>query len=203
MNLVSILVRGLVIGFSVAAPVGPIGMLCIQRTLAKGFRSGFLSGVGDSTALALFGIVAATGVTAIAAGNQMLFRVIGGLLLLYLGIRTFFTKPSYPADAKPSGGEAGDFLSAFLLAVSSPATVIWFAAVFASFGTGGSGLPYVPFALGVFLGSTVWWLLLCGSTAWLRQKITPASIKLINGFSGVVFLIFAALAFLPLANRFG
>src|SRR5580765_4765683 len=106
--------RGVVIGFSIAAPVGPIGVLCIRRTLADGRRFGFASGLGAATADAVYGCVAGFGVTAVSdllVSQQTWLRLVGGLFLCYLGVKSFFARPARSTVSPKGGALTGAYLS--------------------------------------------------------------------------------------------
>src|SRR3954469_17033456 len=131
--------RGLAIGFSIAAPVGPIGILCIQRTLLKGRSSGFVSGLGAATADAAYGCVAGFGLMIISnflTSQQSALRWVGGLFLCYLGVKTFLRQPAVDAASATSVNLLSDYTSTFFLTVTNPATILSFAAVFAGLGLG-------------------------------------------------------------------
>jgi threonine/homoserine/homoserine lactone efflux protein len=163
-----LLLQGILLGFSIAAPVGPIGVLCIRRTLADGRLMGFLSGLGAATADMLYGAVAAFGLTAVInllVEQQFWLRAVGGLFLLYLGIRTFFAKPS--AESAPSRGTGlfGAYGSTFLLTVTNPMTILAFVGMFSAILPANANMTTASSAslvLGVFLGSATWWLALSG-----------------------------------------
>jgi threonine/homoserine/homoserine lactone efflux protein len=198
---VSFFLRGLLIGFSIAAPVGPIGVLCMRRTLADGRLSGLVSGLGAATADALYGSVAGFGLTLVSdflLQQQAGLRLVGGLFLCFLGLRTFFAIPAVdPARAK-SRGLARDFASTFLLTLTNPLTILSFAAVFAGLGLGEAGggdfRAAGALVLGVFLGSAGWWLLLSGAVSLLRGRLAPSGLRWINRLSGLVILGFGLLA---------
>jgi len=151
--------RGVAIGFSIAAPVGPVGVLCIRRTLAEGRLCGLASGFGAATADAVYGCVAGFGLTAVSdllVSQQFWLRLTGGLFLCYLGVKSFFARPSQSAAAPKSGALAGAYASTFLLTLTNPMTILSFAGVFAGLGFGGGATDYAGAALlvsGVFLGS--------------------------------------------------
>ena len=201
--------RGLVIGLAIAAPVGPIGVLCIRRTLAEGRLAGFVTGLGAATADTVYGAVAAFGLTAVSAflvSQQDWLRLIGGAFLLYLGIRTFLTRPmpqTAVRDDKSSRTLAGDYASTFLLTITNPLTIISFAAVFAGLGLG-SGYDDLGSALllvaGVFTGSALWWLLLSGGVSLLRGRITENGLRWVNRVSGVIITVFGVVALASLAG---
>ena len=153
-----LLLRGFLIGLSIAAPVGPIGVLCIRRTLSNGKLAGFLSGMGAATADMAYGAIAAFGLTIVTnllIKNAYWLQVIGGCFLLYLGIKTFLEKPANHAVQVIQSGYFGAYVSTFFLTITNPMTILSFAAIFA--GTMLSGTTNLPIllALGVFAGSAV------------------------------------------------
>lgn len=159
--------KGLLLGFSIAAPVGPIGLLCIQRTVAYGRRSGLVTGLGAATADGVYGTVAAFGLTAISGflvGQQFWFRIVGGIFLVYLGAKTLFSKAAEKAASPDRNNLFSDYASTVFLTITNPMTILSFAAVFAGLGladTGGHG-PAVWMVAGVILGSALWWFALSG-----------------------------------------
>jgi threonine/homoserine/homoserine lactone efflux protein len=195
-----VFLRGLIIGVSIAAPVGPIGVLCIRRTLAEGRSVGFLSGMGAASADMLYGAVAAFGLTAvqeILLGGATWLRLAGGIFLLYLGIRTFFSKPADRAPSPSRGGLTGAYLSTFFLTITNPITILSFIAIFAGLQLGETGGSYYAAAimvLGVFLGSAAWWLTLSTGVSLLREKFTPALMVWVNRLAGAIIITFGLLA---------
>jgi threonine/homoserine/homoserine lactone efflux protein len=198
---VSFFVRGLAIGFSIAAVVGPIGMLCIQRTLHKGFFSGLVTGLGAATADGIYGSVAAFSLTVISTlllGQQNWIRLVGGLFLIYLGIRAALTRPAERV-AKASGRNLlGAYISTLLLTLTNPLTILSFATVFAGLGVGAAGLAAALVAAGVFCGSCAWWLLLSGGVGLLREKMTTRWLAWINRLAGAALTIFGIVALVSL-----
>jgi len=190
------LIKGFVIGLSVAAPVGPIGVLTIKRTLSEGRVSGFVTGLGAALADALYGAVAGFGLTAvssalIAQGSWM--KLVGGCFLLYLGIRSFLSKPATRAASIDSKGIFSNFISTFFLTVANPSTILSFIAIFAGFGIGFAGADYLSasmLVLGVFTGSALWWLILSSAVALFRDKITQNGLAWINRLSGTIIICF-------------
>jgi len=145
------LLRGLVIGFSIAAPVGPIGVLCIRRTLADGRATGLAVGLGAAAADAVYGAIAGFGLTAVSSllvRQQGILRLVGGLFLCYLGVRTFLARPADRAARAGGAGLVGAFTSTFGLTLTNPATILSFVAVFAGLGIAGRG----KLARGDYLG---------------------------------------------------
>ncbi|MDT8903269.1 LysE/ArgO family amino acid transporter [Anaeroselena agilis] len=196
--------QGLVLGFSIAAPVGPIGVLCIRRTLAGGPLRGFVTGLGTATADAIYGLVAALGLTAVAAmlvDHQTYLRLGGGLFLCYLGWTAFRAAPARQAAAGIGGSLPGDYLSAFALTLTNPLTVLSFAAVFAGVGVGGGqdSRGAALLVLGVFAGSLLWWLILSGATGLLRAELGPSRLVWVNRLSGIVIAAFGLACLLSLA----
>lgn len=193
----SLFFRGLLIGISIAAPVGPIGVLCIRRTLSNGRLTGFLSGMGAATADMVYGAVAAFGLSAISSllmENKIWLKLIGGIFLLYLGVKTFLEKPADHAANSNQSGFVGAYFSTFFLTITNPMTILSFAAIFAgTMLTGSSGSPLVIVA-GVFLGSALWWLTLSFGVSLLRDRLTPAHMSWINRISGAIIIVFGVFA---------
>jgi threonine/homoserine/homoserine lactone efflux protein len=203
---VSIVLRGIILGFSIAAPVGPIGVLCIRRTLAYGRATGFVSGLGAATADMCYGAIAAFGLTAISSllvSQSSWIRLIGGTFLCYLGIRTLLSKPAAQAAATGVYGLAGAYTSTLLLTLTNPATILSFVAIFAGLGlastTGGYGASAL-LVLGVFLGSALWWLLLSTIVGLLRTRLDLRALRWVNRLSGVILLGFGVFALLSLTR---
>jgi threonine/homoserine/homoserine lactone efflux protein len=190
------LLTGGAVGFSIAAPVGPIGALTIRRTLAQGRLIGFLTGLGAATADSLYGAVAAFGLTAVTdllLGQARWLRLGGGLFLLYLGARAF-RAPVAPLDQTPrAAGLLAAYASTFALTVANPTTILSFIGIFAGLGLRGAAQGYVGaslFVLGVFLGSALWWLLLSGFVARLRGRLQTPALRRVNRLSGALIAAF-------------
>jgi threonine/homoserine/homoserine lactone efflux protein len=199
--------RGAAIGFSSAAPVGPIGMLCIRRSLTSGFLAGFLSGLGAATADGIYGGVAAFGLTAVAdllIAGQSWLRLVGGIFLCYLGFQALRSRPGAEARTAVSTRLAGSYLSTLALTLTNPATILSFVAIFAGLGwisTAMAGRGYDGAALlvaGVFSGSAAWWLLLSGGVTLIRGRITTRMLRWTNRAAGVVITGFGVAALLSL-----
>ena len=196
-----LVVRGFLLGFAVAAPVGPIGVLVIRRTLALGPRAGFVSGLGAATADAGYGCVAVLGLTVathLLVANADWLRGGGGLFLCWFGVRTLLAAPVSPGDAGRSrGGLWTAYASTLLLTVTNPLTILSFAAAFAGLGladgvTGpGAGLPLVA---AVFLGSLCWWALLSGAVGRLKGTIGPVALRAVNWAAGLLLVGFGLMA---------
>jgi threonine/homoserine/homoserine lactone efflux protein len=195
-----ILLRGGLIGLSIAAPVGPIGVLCIRRTLAEGRLAGLVSGLGAATADALYGCIAGFGLTVISSllvSQQAWLRLVGGLFLCYLGVKTLLARPAQQAATVKGRGVLGTYASTFFLTLTNPMTILSFAAIFAGLGLGQAQGDYLSaglLVLGVFLGSASWWLLLSGSVGAFRAKFPATGLLWVNRLSGVIILGFGVIA---------
>lgn len=194
------LISGFLIGFSVAAPVGPIGVLTIRRTLTEGRISGFVTGMGAAMADTVYGIIAGFGLTAISSfllAQEFWMKLIGGLFLLFLGIKFFVTKPASTAANVHSKGLFNNFISTFFLTVTNPTTILSFLAIFAGLGLGTTKTDYsssITLVLGVFIGSALWWLLLSSIVSFFQSKITPDRLIWINRLSGLIIISFGLFA---------
>jgi threonine/homoserine/homoserine lactone efflux protein len=198
------LIKGLLVGFSIAAPVGPIGVLVIRRTLTEGRLSGLFTGLGAAVADGTYGFIAGFGLTSISdflMAQQFWMKLFGGLFLLYLGIKTLISKAATKEAKIDSNGLLKNFTSTFLLTITNPITILTFFAVFAGLGLGQEKTNYLlssSLVLGVFIGSAIWWLILSTVLNLFRNKITTSGLTWINRFSGVLILSFAILAFYSL-----
>lgn len=199
----SLLIRGFVLGFVVAASPGPIFFLCLRRTLARGWMTGLVSGLGVATADGLYAGLAAFGigaVTTVLVGERFWLTLIGGAALVLLGIRTVVSRPQSDVGAATldGAGLAIAYASTLGLTITNPATIISFAALVASLGIG-IGDGYLPPALvvaGVFAGSATWWCIVAGLGAGLRARVTPRVLRGISAFSGVAIAALGVLAIL-------
>ena len=190
----SLLLRGFLLGFAVAASPGPIFFLCLRRTLVRGWLNGLVSGFGVATADGFYAAVAAFGISAITTvltGERRWLALAGGLLLVVLGVRILIDKPtSIEASSSNGSGLAWAYFSTLGLTITNPATIISFAALAATLGVGISG-GYVRPALlvaGVLVGSLTWWCVLAGLAAGLRARITRRVVLIISGISGMAII---------------
>lgn len=195
--MLTLFAKGLALGLAIAAPVGPIGLLCIRRTLAAGPALGFATGLGAATADAAYGAVAGFGLAAVSdamLAGQVWLAAVGGLVLLWLGWRT---ATAVPAAQAAEGGSARSLAVAWatttLLTLTNPATILSFAAAFAALGLAewaGDATAALVLVLGVFLGSAAWWLGLSLAVGRLRARIGPAVILWINRIGGGALILF-------------
>ncbi|MBZ5553092.1 MAG: LysE family transporter [Acidobacteriia bacterium] len=189
------MLKGMAIGFSIAAPVGPIGVLCIRRSLAEGRLIGLATGLGAATADAAYGAIAGFGLTAISSflvGQRVWLGLLGGFFLCYLGVRTFTSKPEGQAVEARGSGIVSAYGSTLFLTLTNPMTILSFVAVFAGFGLGASPDYFAAGALvaGVFIGSAFWWLMLSSGVALFQTRVSSGWMQIVNRVSGGVIFIF-------------
>ena len=195
----NLFLNGAIIGISIAAPVGPIGILCIKRSLSEGRRAGFVSGLGAASADAVYGICAGAGLTIITnflLSYQKYLGLAGGIFLLYLAFSTLTSAPKQPQGAEPpSSGSA--YLSTFFLTLTNPMTILSFIAIFAGLGVGASQNSFwgaLTLVLGVFVGSAIWWLFLSSFASLFKNKLEGNGLIWINRASGIIIGAFGLLA---------
>ena len=205
MHEIAIFLKGLIVGLSIAVPVGPIGILCIRRTLAQGRITGLLSGLGAATADALYGAIAGFGLTILSnflIGQKLCLHLIGGGLLCILGVKTFLSKPAEPGTSVEGRDSLWNaYLSTFFLTLTNPMTLLFFVAVFAGLGIGSESHHYVTAGIlvsGVFIGSAMWWLVLIGFTGILQALFNFKRLQWLNRISGLIIIGFGLYAFLSL-----
>jgi threonine/homoserine/homoserine lactone efflux protein len=198
------LLKGVVIGLSVAVPIGPIGFLCIRRALIEGRISGLVSGLGMATADAVYGCIAGFGLTFLAdflIGQQVWLRLIGGLFLCILGLK--ISRSKLAGREMPSGGNGllGAYISMFFLTLTYPMTILIFLGIFAGLGVSSTKDNYVSIAalvLGVFIGSMLWWVILSSAVGSLRDKFGTHRLQCINRISGILIIGFGLVVLLSL-----
>ena len=198
---VPIFVQGLILGLSIAAPVGPIGVLCIRRTLAEGRTTGFVSGLGAATADALYGSIAGFGLTLVSGlliAQQIWLKLLGGTFLLYLGLKTFFTSTTHKLEESKTRGLISAYTSTLFLTLTNPITILSFTAIFAGLGIteNGSYSTAGTLVAGVFTGSALWWMLLSGGVSLIRSRFRERELRWINRLSGTIITVFGILVFL-------
>jgi len=195
--------KGLIIGFGMAVPIGPVGVLCIRKTLVGGHLRGLIIGLGAATADSLFGSIAAFGLTFVSdviASQHFWLRLVGGGILLFLGIRTFRAKRKDPVVPYENKGVLGSYLSAFLLVLTNPVTIFAFIAVFAAFGLGHKLfiVSACILVLGVFTGSSLWFLILSYVATIFKKKLDSEGLRWVNRIAGVLIILSGAAALVSL-----
>ena len=196
--------RGLAVGFAIAFALGPIGLLVIRRTIERGWAFGFVSGLGVATADATYGAIAAFGLTAVTellVGIDRALGLIGGAVLVVIAVRSLrdalaaTDAPVARAERGRLVSAPGAFASMVALTLTNPATILFFAAVFASLGVGAGGpAGAMSVVLGVFAGSVAWWAALIGGVAVLRARLTPRVVRWLNMASALLIGAFGMIA---------
>lgn len=202
---IGVFARGLMIGVMVAAPVGPVGLLCIRRTLHKGLTIGFATGFGAAFADAFFSFIAAMGVTSVTTiinSYKDIIYVVGGLFLLFIAWHTWHDKPKQ-ADTDDVerrflshvrmkfGGAIKAMLTSFIITLTNPATLFGVLAVVATFGNLQNRGETAAIIAGIFCGSSLWWLMLSGGVSLLRHRFTDERVMSINRFTAAVLAVIA------------
>jgi len=199
----SFFAQGFIIGFSIAAPVGPIGILCIRRSLCDGYWLGFLTGLGAASADAFYGLIAGFGLTIISnflVSQQIELKLIGGLFLCYLGLKTIFTQPVKQVEILSSKQGVSAYTYTFFLTLTNPMTILSFVAIFSGLGLGNKNhyRDAAILVLGVFLGSALWWFLLVSGVSVFRDKISTRTLQGVNRISGILIFGFGLAALFSL-----
>lgn len=189
---ISLFVQGIIIGLTLAVPVGPIALICIQRSVTDGRLHGIFSGIGVATADSFYAAITVFGLTFISGviiSHQYLFRFLAGIVLIFVGIRIFMSVPLCISTKTVHETYVKDYLSMVAIAIANPLTLIFFLIILPGFGiviTGTSFLSATEFIAGVFFGSTVWWIILCGAIGSVRSRLGAETLGLINRVSGLL-----------------
>jgi len=193
------IIKAILIGISVSAPLGPIAVLSIQRTLNKGFKSGFISGIGAASADIIYAIIVGFSITFISdflTKYQEYFRIIGGMFLIYIGFKIFSSNPGKQVRKLRLKGNNyyKDFITAFFLTISNPLTILAFGAFFTGLGMvdkAGGQFPIVVMIVSVFSGALLWWLGLISIVTIFKKRIRLRNLLWINRITGSLIVIFA------------
>ncbi|MDZ7622840.1 MAG: LysE family transporter [Ignavibacteriaceae bacterium] len=186
--------KGIAIGFIMAIPIGPIGIMCIRKTLTEGRLSGLIIGLGAATADLFYGCVAVFGLTVISdtlSDQRLWIRIAGGALLFFLGIKTFRAQPKDPKLKISGSGRLRSYFTVVVLTLTNPLTIFAFIAVFAAFGLG-DGLSFfsaVVLVAGVFIGSCLWFFLLTSGSILFRKKLDLVGLIWVNKIAGILIII--------------
>lgn len=193
--------RGFLIGLLGSIPLGPVGVLCIQRTLSKNHRSGFISGLGASTADTLYAILALSSISFVMSfiqDNMIWFKVIGGLCIVAVGAKIFFSNPIIQIRRNRAGKSNlwQDYVSVFLITLTNPALLLVFVAFFTTFGISAEmgELNGISMLIGVFAGGTAWWFTLTFLVNLLRKRIRPRHLLWMNRIAGAIIVVLGAAA---------
>jgi len=191
-------IQGIIIGLTLAVPVGPISLVCIQRTVAGGRLHGIISGLGVATSDSFYAAVAFLGLTSVSGliiGHQSQFRLLAGIALILVGIQVFRSVPATVSEGDGQEPYLQDYLSLLAIAAANPFTIIFFITILPGFGVVAQGttlIAAVPFVAGIFLGSSVWWIILCGSLGSVRSRLGTGDLRWINRVSGTLIACFGA-----------
>jgi len=185
-----LLIRGLAAGLIIAAPVGPVNVLCIQRTIEKGWKSGILSGLGAAVADTIYGAIAGFSISLVIrflVHEEYWIRLIGGMVLIVIGVIFYFRPPQSLETAKPHSSANSDFVSTLFLTATNPTTVLSYLAVLATLGLGKQRALWQTSILvaGIFCGSMTWWTILVSTANRLRGKITDRTMRWMNHVAGI------------------
>jgi threonine/homoserine/homoserine lactone efflux protein len=188
-------IRGLAAGLIIAAPVGPVNVLCIQRSLQKGWKAGILSGVGAAAADTLYGGIAGFGISLVIRfliREEFWFRLIGGIVLIGIGIVYYFKMPKKLSTGGEDKSTHSDIVSTFLLAATNPTTVLSFLVVLATLGLGEQRPLWQTSLLvaGIFCGSMAWWIILATGANLMRDRVTDRTMLWLNRIGGIAIGLF-------------
>jgi threonine/homoserine/homoserine lactone efflux protein len=194
------LLQGIGLGLAIAAPVGPIGLLCIRRSLTQGQGIGLATGMGAATADGVYGTIAGFGLTAVSellVDHAHWLKLMGGLFLCYLGLKAVLSQPPTETAAWSATGLVSAYASTFVLTLTNPATILSFIAIFAGLGLAQadrSWLLSMVIVIGVFLGSALWWVCLSWGVTLFKRKINPTRLVWLNRLAGVAIFAFGVVA---------
>jgi Putative threonine efflux protein len=193
------LLKGLTIGFSLAAPIGPIGIFCLRGTILNGTRRGFVIGLSGAFGDVIYALAAAFGVKLIfdlVVSHEQWMRLLGGILLICAGIYTFRSQPKTNLKPKRNIGETGIFVSTFLLALTNPLTLFGYAAAFSAIGVNriiADSLSMMMLIGGVFCGSFLWFSCLVWFSHTFKEKVTTRGVYIINKVAGSLLVLFGTI----------
>jgi len=197
-----ILIKGMLLGFLASIPLGPIGIICIQRTLGKGRWSGFISGLGAASADTIVAIIAGLGLSFVIIffkSNSHILVILGSLIMIVLGVRIFLKSPAKQVRERKmkKNNLYTDYLSVLILTLSNPLTIFVFIAIFAGlnlvFGTNGFILKMLIFS-GIFIGASCWWFLLTSLVNIYREKFNLKNLWWLNKITGGIIIAFGVVA---------
>lgn len=201
MVLPSLLLKGMLIGFSIALPVGPIGLLCIRHSLVRGAFYGLIAGLGAALADTCYGALAGFGMTMACdflADYRLVVQLLGGILLCYLGISALRSNPqNIDEKSRNQSSTFKIFITTFLLTLTNPLTLLSFMGVYAALGVCMAGeqvSSIVMLVAGVFVGSIAWWVILSSSAAMIGKRFNFKSTQLFNKLTGSILLTFGLFA---------
>jgi threonine/homoserine/homoserine lactone efflux protein len=200
-----LVLKGIIVGISVSAPLGPLGILCIQRTINKGFFAGFVSGLGAAVADILYASVAGFGISIIAdflKEHELFIRALGGIIVLVVGFLIFNSNPVKQIRHQKTQKRTyvSDFFSSIVITITNPLTIVFFGAVFAGFGLDESTTlnPILLTLAGIFSGALLWWMSLTIVVNIFRHKIRLRNLYWINKITGIIVAVFGVAVFVSI-----
>jgi len=197
--------KGLILGFSIAAPLGPIGLMCIKRTLQGGRLSGIFSGLGAASADALYGSLAAFGLAALfqkISWVQTWTQILGSAFIIYLGVKFVLEKAGANTESEVNAAGRGRiYLTTFLLTMSNPITIFAFLGMFAGAGVTTS-ISAILVVTGIFSGSMLWWIVLAFATHWLGKRLNSTVLLWVNRAAGIALVGFGLYSIIAAIIKF-
>jgi threonine/homoserine/homoserine lactone efflux protein len=195
---IEIFIRGLILGLFASIPLGPIGVICIQRTLGKGRLSGFMSGLGAASADTVLAIVAGLGLSFVIdfiTIHNIIFKVVGGIIVIIIGLRIFYKNPIQQVRERKMKKSSlhTDFLSVFVLTLTNPLAVLYMIGLFAGLNPLGdkiNAFSYITVFIGIFIAASFWWFLLSTFVSIYRKKFRLKSLWWLNKITGVLIVAF-------------
>jgi threonine/homoserine/homoserine lactone efflux protein len=200
MHAIDLFLRGIAAGFAISAPVGPVNVLCVSRTITKGWRAGVVSGLGAASADTFYGAIAGFSISIVIGfliREQSKLRLFGGILLVLLGIWYYFKRPESLSKRGAASSDHSDLVTTFLLNLTNPTTVLSFLAVLAVLGLSGQRPAWLTLIMigGIFVGSMVWWLILTGITNHFRERFNDRAMLWMNRIGGIAIGAFGVVMF--------
>jgi threonine/homoserine/homoserine lactone efflux protein len=201
MKALELLIRGLIAGLIITAPVGPVNVLCVQRTVTKGWRSGLFSGLGSALADMLYAAIAGFSISFVIQfllRELFWIRFFGGILLILLGVWYYFRPPQPLNGERKRESDTGDSASTFLLTLTNPTTILSFLAVLAALGLGQPRPWYLTLLMvgAIFCGAMLWWFILTGIANRLRNRFTDRAMVWMNRIGGLAIGAFGVITLL-------
>jgi threonine/homoserine/homoserine lactone efflux protein len=201
MHAIDLFLRGIAAGFAISAPVGPVNVLCVSRTITKGWRAGVVSGFGAASADTFYGAIAGFSISIVIGfliREQSKLRLFGGILLVLLGIWYYFKRPEPLSKRGADSSDHSDVVTTFLLNLTNPTTVLSFLAVLAVLGLSGQRPAWLTLIMigGIFVGSMVWWLILTGITNHFRERFNDRAMLWMNRIGGIAIGAFGVVMFI-------
>jgi threonine/homoserine/homoserine lactone efflux protein len=200
MKALELLIRGIIAGLIIAAPVGPVNVICVQRTIAKGWRSGLISGLGSAAADSIYGSIAAFSITfviRILVKEEFWIRLVGGCLLILIGVLYYFKHPQ-SLEEHGNESEKKEFVSTFFLTLTNPTTVLSFLVVLSAVGLARNETWWLTSLIvgGIFVGSMLWWVILTGTVNYFRDRFSNRTMLWMNRIAGLAIGAFGLLTIL-------